>query len=351
MDFVVKNIGLTTVLNNAPGNPLIWSWFLSELVSQLSCDSGVLLVTDLLDKKNTHFLYSSHVSEKYQALYENRLNEVDGFNLLISKMPLQAISHLMLREESGGMSFDDQGVRFGVAIPCSKNYSLNLLVSRKKLLGRGEEALILDALQSIVSPLEHAVKAEQRHKIDSQLVHSFDNDYDGYIIIDRALNILFSDPLHTSVISQLESVNIVGDQFGMTDPVIEQQLIKLLNEVGVDETTIYNQRDACQITLMPISSLHNLYRWECYKDGFIVRFIHDKEKTPMTNRLVDIYHLSKSEAMCALHFMKTPSVSGIAKQTYRSVETVRNHIKHTMQKMDVHNQAELMKKLLTLATI
>ncbi|NOR80520.1 MAG: hypothetical protein GQ529_06750 [Methyloprofundus sp.] len=49
--------------------------------------------------------------------------------------------------------------------------------------------------------------------------------------------------------------------------------------------------------------------------------------------------------------MKTPSIHDVATKTYRSQETVRNHIKHTMQKMDVHNQAELMKKLITLAAL
>jgi len=46
--------------------------------------------------------------------------------------------------------------------------------------------------------------------------------------------------------------------------------------------------------------------------------------------------------------MKTPSIRDIAMKSYRSQETIRNHIKHTMQKMDVHNQAELMKQLMSL---
>jgi len=41
----------------------------------------------------------------------------------------------------------------------------------------------------------------------------------------------------------------------------------------------------------------------------------------------------------------------LAYNTFRSQNTVRNHIKHIMIKMDVHNQAELMKKLITLASL
>ena len=49
--------------------------------------------------------------------------------------------------------------------------------------------------------------------------------------------------------------------------------------------------------------------------------------------------------------MNTPSIHDIATSTHRSKETIRNHIKRTMQKMKVHSQAELMKKLVTLAAI
>jgi hypothetical protein len=49
-------IDLNSILANAPGNALIWNRFLSELALQLSCDSSVLLVTDLIKRENTHFL-------------------------------------------------------------------------------------------------------------------------------------------------------------------------------------------------------------------------------------------------------------------------------------------------------
>ncbi|MDD1622268.1 MAG: LuxR C-terminal-related transcriptional regulator, partial [Methylococcaceae bacterium] len=162
-------------------------------------------------------------------------------------------------------------------------------------------------------------------------------------------NIIFSDPIFTSIISQLDCVKISGSHFGMKNPAMEQQLLSLIeNNRGAK---IPNHCHACQIMLTPISSLKNLYQWECYKDGFILSFTHDKEKNPAIDRLTEIYHLSQCEAVCALNFMHTPSIPDIAANTYRSQETVRNHIKHAMQKMEVHSQAELMKKLITLASL
>ncbi len=57
------------------------------------------------------------------------------------------------------------------------------------------------------------------------------------------------------------------------------------------------------------------------------------------------------KALCALDFLQTPSISEISESNFRSEATVRNHMKHIMQKMEVHNQAALMKKLITLAAL
>jgi len=94
-----------------------------------------------------------------------------------------------------------------------------------------------------------------------------------------------------------------------------------------------------------------LYDWECFKEGFILTFTHDKKNNPILDRLTSIHNLSRCEALCALDFMQTSSISEVAETSYRSEATIRNHIKHIMQKMEVHNQAALMKKLVTLAAL
>jgi DNA-binding CsgD family transcriptional regulator len=144
-------------------------------------------------------------------------------------------------------------------------------------------------------------------------------------------------------------VKISDNRFGMKSPTVEQRLLSLIEKTK--KLPFITSAVPARSHLLPISSLKNLYQWECYKDGFILTFTHDREKNPALERLTEIYRLSRCEAVCALHFMKTPSISDVATNTYRSQETVRNHIKHTMQKMDVHSQAELMKKLITLVAL
>jgi DNA-binding CsgD family transcriptional regulator len=355
MDQIADGVGLNSILAKAPGNPLIWNRFLTELTRQLNCDSSALLVTDLIKREHTHFLFSTYIPQEYQAQYENTLNRVDTFNYFISKTPYQVFFNQTIRDayveevKSAFIPPCGQNYRFGVSIPCNHSHSLNLLVNRKEAFNDEERLRVTLVLQSIIPALDEAVHAEQRHKINSQLIHYRSDHFDGYIIVDKELNILFSDPVYTSIISQLDCVQISDNRFGMKSTAIEQRLLSFIK--NNEEATIHNQCHSCQVTLIPVSSLKNLYQWECYKDGFILTFTHDRGKNPAIERLTEIYRLSRCEAICALHFMKTPSISDVAANTFRSQETVRNHIKHTMQKMDVHSQAELMKKLITLVAL
>lgn len=349
-------IDLNSILANAPGNALIWNRFLDELTQVINCDSSVLIVTDLIKRKNTHFLFSVNIPSAYQEKYESELNRLDCFNYFISKNPKQVFFNQPLNNDhqlSNTSHFKpplNQAYRVGLSIPCNHSHALSLMVNRRQAFTNQEQQHISQTLQAIIPDLEAALHGEQRYKINSQILHYMGDHFDGYIIIDRHLKILFSDPIYTSIIGQLDCVTISGDQFKMKNPAIEQQLLKLIDS-NQGAGSIHNQCNACQITLIPISSLENLYKWECYNDGFILTFTHDKEKNPTLNRLLEIYQLSRCEAVCALNFMKTPSIPEVATNTYRSQETVRNHIKHTMQKMDVHNQAELMKKLITLSAL
>lgn len=356
MDQISDSIYLNVILANAPGHPLIWNRFLEELARQLDCDSSALLVTDLIDSAQTRFLFSAHIPLEYQEQYENILNQLDGFNHFISKNPHRIFYNQNLKDDyqvvinNEFIALGDQNYRFGVSIPCNQNHSLSLLLNRQKAFNADEQQRIIQILQSTLPCLDEAIHKDQRHKINSQLLHHLGDHFDGYIIVDQKLNILFSDPVYTAMISQLDCVEISENCFGMKNPAIQQRLLSLMKNKQ-ESTSIHNQCHSCQITLIPISCLKNLYQWECYKDGFILTFTHEKDKNPALDRLMQIYHLSRCEAICAMHFMKTPSIPEIATSTHRSQETVRNHIKHTMQKMAVHSQAELMKKLITLATL
>lgn len=346
------NLKLNSILANAPGNSLIWERFLTELIRGLNCDSCFLLVTDLAEHEKTRFLYTAHIPQKYQRQYEKKLNALDAFNFYLCKNSGQIFYNqdLELTNNENFTSPCGQSHRFGLSIPCNQNHFLSLIVNRKKAFNAIESQSVRQLLNDILPNLTEAIHAEQRYKINSQLVNYLGTHFDGYIIIDHTLNILFADPVYISTIEQLDCIQISGNQFGMKNPQIENKLLSLI-EHKQEAASIHNQCHSCQITLIPISCLQNLYQWECYKDGFILVFKHDIENNPTINRLTEIYRLSLCEANCAINFMKTPSISDVATTTFRSQETVRNHLKHTMQKMDVHNQAELMKKLLTVAAL
>ena len=356
MALLNENIDLNLLLLNAPGNLLIWNRFLTQLTLQMNCDSSVLLITDLIKRKNTHFLFNAKITQEYQQHYENELNRVDNFNYFISKNPQQVffnqnIEYTHKKTVKGKfIQPDGQNYRVGVSIPCNNNHSFNLLANRRKIFDKVEIHKVSQCLERIIPSLKSAMYEEQRLKIKSQLFYFTGVHFDGYIIVDRKLNILFTFPERTSFANQLDCVNISGNQLDIKNPVIKQQLSAMIENNKKTES-IHNQCHSCKITLIPISSLEHLYQWECYKDGFILTFTHENKKNTIIERLEEIYQLSRCEAVCALHFIKTPSIHDIASMTYRSRETIRNHIKHIMQKLDVHNQAELMKKLITLAAL
>lgn len=357
MNGTSKKLDLYSILTLAPNNSLIWTRFLEELTCQMNCDSSMLLVTDLIKRRKTHFLFSSHISQKYQERYVSELNRWDLFNYFICKNPRQVFCNQSLmnvedKEEKGYfIPPGGQKYRFGVSIPCNHAHFLNLLVNRKSGFDTKEQQGVTKFLQPLVSIIEKILCLEQRHIINAQLQLSTGNYFNGFIIIDRELNILFYDPLYTAIISQLDCVSVLGGRFDIKIKAVKQHLLSLID--NNETASIHNQCQSCQIMLLPISAMtvKDLYPWECYSDDFIITFTHDKEKNPIIDRLTNFFRLSRSEAICALRFMQTPSVSGIATKTCRSTETIRNHLKHTMQKMNVHNQAELMKKLIAFSAL
>lgn len=356
MDQVYEPITPNSLLAHAPGNPILWQQFLALLTRLLDCHSGFMLVTDLVERENTRFLYSFNLSYDYRRQYESRLNKLDVFNHFISKNPRQAYCNQALgpnyREEIKNNPLTNVNLthRFGVSVPCNHRHALSLLINRDKRFSKQEQRHGVKTLQTLLPTLEDSIHAEKRHKINSQLFHYLGSRFDAYLIVDRDLNVLFVDPVDSRIINTMDCVNISGDKFAVNNPAIEQRLMHLI-AAKQDKVSFRNQCLSCQITLIPIDSLENLYHWECHKEGIILAFTHDKDSNSAIERLMEIYTLSKCEAICALHFMQNPSIPDVAASTCRSQETVRNHLKRSMQKMGVHNQAALMKKLMTLSSL
>ncbi len=356
MDQIIEPVDLSSLLAHAPGNPVLWRQFLSMLARQLDCECGFMLVSDLLERENTHFLYSFNLSSEFQDDYEDRLNKLDLFNHVVCKQPRRVFCSQTMAPsywaENSSKPLRNLALayRFGTAIPCNHRHALSVSVGRRQAFSKQEQRSGIDALQTLLPMLEQSLHEEKRHKINSQIFHHLGKRFDAYIIVDRDLNVLFADPVQSAIISAMDCVNLNGDKLDLNNQGVEQRLLELIsNRRG--QAFAQNQCLSCQITLIPISSLENLYHWECHKDGYILAFTHDQYINPAVERLTEIFELSKCEAVCALHFLQTPSIPDVATSTCRSQETVRNHLKRTMQKMGVHNQAALMKKLMALSSL
>lgn len=356
MNLLVEQTELTSLLLNASGNKLVWQRFLDQLALRLNCDSSALLVTDLDQPENTRFLFTANISKEHHERYEAELNSLDDFNHFISNNPLKVFCNQNLKTgrgkkiESKFIQAIGQDFRFGLSIPFNDSHSFSLLVSRKRVFNDLELHQFTKYLESIMPSVETAIYEEQRLKINSQLFNYTCVPFDGYIIVDRELNILFSNPEYPLFTCQLDCLSTSENLLSVKNPAVGKLLARMFEN---DDQNIskHDSCHSCQITLIRMSSLENLYPWESHKDGFIFMFSHDYKQNPVINRLEDIFRLSRCEAVCAFNFMNTPSIGEIASSTYRSKETIRNHIKRVMQKMGVHSQAELMKKLVMLSAL
>ncbi len=351
MDQFVDCSDLNKTLATAPGNPAIWERFLSRVTAVTACESSYILIADLIQKENTRFLFSFNLSEKQQSICASEDNLLDPFNTLLAKNPFQVFCNKATNNQH--CTDTDYNSNwpycFGFSIPCNTHHSLNLCVNRSYPFSDQEKQDIEVLLLSMIAPLKVAVKAELQQKINSQILHYMPDHFDGYVIVNRSFNLLFSDAVYSLIIDGFNSVSISGQYIEFSNPTVKQQISSLMEDNDI--ASIINQCDGYRITIIPVSCLDNLYDWECIKDGYILALTHYKETNVVLDRLINVHKLSKCEASYALDFIQTPSIAEIAENNYRSQDTIRNHIKHIMQKMEVHNQAALMKKLITLSAL
>ena len=356
MDQFSYGFGLINLLRDAPGNPAIWEKFLTQLTKQLSCDASFLLISNLINRDKTHFLFHFNINAEQLERYERHYKRLDLFNFFVGNNPRQ----VFCSQDSAFEAFNDVAeekhvissefpYRLGFSIPCNHHF-LSLHISCHRPFSKHELQRNTRVLRAIISPLEEAIHDEQQQKIHSQLIHHSHLPFDGYLIIDQHLNIVLTDPVYNVIFTTLDCLDINKNQLSINDNTLKKALLAQISSPK-EQFEAPHVCTNCRIGLLPVKALDNLYSWECFKDNFILTFSSTKYHDSTLARLMEIHVLSKSEALCALHFINTPSIADIADKTSRSQDTVRNHIKRIMHKMDVHNQAALMKKLITLASL
>ena len=358
MDNLKDHVKLKDILSKAPGNPNLWELFLAQLTKEVNCESGVMLITDRINGENTQYLYHYNVSPAHKECYEKKFNFLDTFNFYISQNPYTVFcnqtvnpSHLNAEVESNFMAPNGCAFRFGLSIPYNKRYSLNLYLNRSSAFTEHELHRFGQLLKFVIHQLEEALLEEQRHNISSQIINQTCGQTPGYIIVDRSLKILFYDPVFSAIIASMDCIRITDDQLEILPKNNNGCLMSLIDRLTNEMTPTLDHCSSCTITMIPVSTLDNLYAWEFQEDAFILTFTNETEENPAIARLIKLHKLTKCEAICALLFIENPSIPDIADNTNRSQDTVRNHIKRIMQKLGVHSQAALMKKLIAVASL
>lgn len=348
---------LKDILSKAPGNPVLWQLFLAELAGAMHCNSGFLAIVDLGRGGGVHHLYRYNVAADQESHFELNLRETDSFDACVIKHPYRVFCSNMLsgtfRPVDNGIKPDASGerCRFGVSIPLNGRYAHCLYLNGSRPAAEPELKGNMKRLQSLLPPLQNALEKDQWLSLYSQIMLLTGKRIAAYVIVDCKLNVLFSDPVFTRVIEAMDCVEIRGNRLAFLNKAAEQRVLSVMTGIGCDTVIMQNQCASCAITVIPARTLDNLYAWEFYKKGVVLTFTSDHENNPAQVRLMALYNLTHCEALCALQFIATPSIPGIAASTHRSTETIRHHIKSIMQKLDVHNQGALMKKLLAIAAL
>lgn len=358
MDTLEDHDNLKTILSKVPVSSVLWGLFLEKLTKMLGCESGVILVADLVNRENTRFLYLQNIPLEHQSLYEQKFNRLDSFNEVVAKNPYIVFCSQTLTDACFNQIVEEKFMipygyryRYGFSIPYNRYYSLCLHFSRNKPFETFEQQQSARILKAVIPELENTLRTEQWQTLYKSCVYLTGAHICVYIIVDRMLKILFSEPVFSSIIANLDGVQVAGNRLAILNKAVEQRVIAGMTVMNCDTISIPGQCSPWFITIIPVTTLDSLYAWEFHKDGFILAFSHGAEKNPALVRLMAVHNLTRCEAICALHFIETPSIIDIADNSCRSVETVRNHIKKIMQKLGVHSQAALMKKLLAVASL
>jgi len=346
--FTIKDI-----LSKAPYNPVLWQLFLAELTSVMQCDSGFLSIADLGRRGELHHLYRYNIASEQQSCVEPYLCKMGSFVAGVAKQPYQVLCSTLLNFDDGGGRPDATGepCRFGVSFPLNSRYAYCLILNGNRPTAEPEVQADVHRLQALVPSLQNALQKEQWLSLYNQITLLTGQHVTAYIIVDRALNVLFSYPVFNRIVADMDCVEIRDKRLVFFNKTTEQRVLTLMTGTGCDVVTTQSQCASCTITIIPAHALDNLYGWEFYKKSVALTFTGSYEHNPTLVRLMALYNLTKSEALCALQFIATPSIHAIAADSHRSTETVRNHIKGIMQKLDVHNQGALMKKLLAIAAL
>jgi DNA-binding CsgD family transcriptional regulator len=346
---------INEILVKAPGNPVLWHLFLAELASTMQCDSGFLSIVDLDRNGSIHYLYPLNIAAEQHSYFEQSFRKTDSFDAHVVRHPYRVFCSSLWNATSHGngrvIESDETYCRFGVSFPLNSRYAYCLCLNSQRSVTEPVSPGCVPWLQALIPSLQNALNKEQGFNLYHQITLRTGQHVAAYLIVDRGLKVLFSDAVFNRIIKDMECVEIRSKRLAFINRTTEARVLALMDGGECESVTLLNPCTPYDITVIPARALDNFYAWEFYQKGVVLTFTSGQEKNPTLIRLMALYNLTKSEASCALQFIATPSIPDIAAFNNRSPETVRNHLKSIMQKLDVHSQGALMKKLLAIAAL
>lgn len=347
-----KAENLRDLIAQLPSSPTLWNTLLREAVWATECTSGVLLITDLRNGGNNHSEHVHNVPLAHKQLYESHFNAIDRFNEMLALQPDRVMCTDRLpvercNEEVEGdfMSPLGYGHRLGVSIACNQRYSINLYLNRDAAFSEAEQARGGALLGGLVQPLRAALEAERRQAFARALFleSGMLDDFVGFAIVDGARRVLHREQGFALAIEGLAELGLQNGRLCIGDASLEAIFCRMLGGGCSETVALADGEQAFELLMLPSRLLNGLLPWERPVEGVLLALYGLERRRFVSGRFRSVYGLTPAETELVINFARKPDLNQLSVSMHRSRETLRNHLKRAMHKLDIHSQAELVR--------
>lgn len=350
-----------------------WPTFLRELVAGSESRSARLLVMNA-DATRVISSIKLNIDDNYHRQYvEHYVNACPWRPELRQKPPGRLYStslHFSCRQHDFYRSefFNDwarpQDIHHGVCgtIHCDSGQSVQLLVQRSRDQGHYSEAETA-YFNDLIPHLQHSfllagqVAASQARA--EAIALAAGGETLPFLLLDLSLRLSYCNPGVEALIEVEPGLAIINGHVRIIDELLNKDLHKLLLECLAAAATrgFHTAGGTIEVPRPDGSSLRLLVR-PVHPDfpllagepaAYIAVYLYNPEAEVVIDcdRLRRLYSLSEAETRVALAMVAAPDTAAVAKRCAISLHTVRSHLKALFAKTETHNQADLIKRLLT----
>lgn len=352
-----------------------WPVALERIAAYTHSNSAIYINRDNeLDHVNSLYYYNI---PKASIDEYNEYGQDPNFALMAENVPTgvaAAIDHLVPDRKALERIYGERFTRIitmsdrpyvgGVIVFMDEVRTAAIAVQRKRSSGiwTREEIGRLDCL---VPHLRRSITIQKeftRLQIREQVLKKgLDRFMMGLILFDKDVQPIYINPVAESILNyhpaiRLRGNNVVAHSHEDTDR-IHKALRGIVSGVGADESSIRStamgiRHPDCE-TILPviISPVGDMFRGFEVDGNFayaVMCFSDPDRYMPIdADLLADIYGLTPAETQVAISLANGLRPEGIAEMKDVTLSTIRSQIKAIYKKMDVNQQAELVKLLLT----